>query len=61
MNYLFFFFDAVNKIILSNYVSPNRDTESAIYALREVKTEFEIEPMLLFQKDLMQTLNLKIH
>ena len=35
-NYLFFFFDAVKKIILSNYVSPNRDTESAIYALREV-------------------------
>lgn len=35
-NYIFFFFDAKKKIILSNLVSPNRDTLSAIKAIDEV-------------------------
>lgn len=35
-HYLFFFFDAVKKIILSYPVSPNRDTQSAILAIDEV-------------------------
>lgn len=35
-HYLFFFFDAVKKIILSYPVSPNRDTVSAIRAIDEV-------------------------
>ncbi|MEK4495070.1 DDE-type integrase/transposase/recombinase [Ureibacillus sp. FSL W8-0352] len=34
-HYLFFFFDAVKKIILSYPVSPNRDTVSAIRAIDE--------------------------
>ena len=36
---LFFFFDAVKKIILSYPVSPNRDTPSAIKAFDEVLTK----------------------
>ncbi|WP_245879826.1 hypothetical protein [Trichococcus patagoniensis] len=43
---MFFFFDAVKKIILSSYVSPNRDTESAIYALREVFKKMDTVPEL---------------
>ncbi|WP_019413836.1 DDE-type integrase/transposase/recombinase [Paenisporosarcina sp. TG20] len=35
-NYLFFFFDAKNKIILSYRLSPNRDTPSAIQAIDDV-------------------------
>lgn len=35
-NYIFFFFDAVKKIILSYHVSPNRDTPSAIVAIDDV-------------------------
>ncbi|QZT32668.1 DDE-type integrase/transposase/recombinase [Caldalkalibacillus thermarum TA2.A1] len=35
-HYLFFFFDAVKKVILSYPVSPNRDTLSAIKAIDEV-------------------------
>lgn len=35
-HYLFFFFDAVKKIILSYPVSPNRDTVTAIHAIDEV-------------------------
>ncbi|KAF0823031.1 Mobile element protein [Cytobacillus firmus] len=35
-HYLFFFFDAVKKIILSYPVSPNRDTGTAIRAIDEV-------------------------
>jgi transposase-like protein/rubredoxin len=34
-HYLLFFFDAVNKIILSDHISAHRDTEAAIEALRE--------------------------
>lgn len=34
-HYLIFFFDAVNKIILSDHLSPNRDTDAAIDALHE--------------------------
>ncbi|WLR41657.1 DDE-type integrase/transposase/recombinase [Bacillus carboniphilus] len=35
-HYLFFFFDAVKKVILSYPVSPNRDTTAAIQAIDEV-------------------------
>lgn len=35
-HYIFFFFDAVKKIILSYHVSPNRDTPSAIVAIDDV-------------------------
>ncbi len=35
-NYIFFFFDSVKKIILSNRVQKNRDYKSAIYALNDV-------------------------
>lgn len=35
-HYLFFFFDAVKKIILSYPVSPNRDTATAVRAIDEV-------------------------
>ena len=35
-HYLFFFFDAVKKVILSYRVSPNRDTLSAIKAIDDV-------------------------
>jgi transposase-like protein len=34
--YLFFFFDAAKKIILSYRISPNRDTLSAVKALNDV-------------------------
>ncbi|GGB31639.1 hypothetical protein GCM10011409_06260 [Lentibacillus populi] len=43
-HYLFFFFDAVKKIILSYPVSPNRDTQSAIKALDEVLQKFKTIP-----------------
>jgi putative transposase len=35
-NYIFFFFDAVKKIILSYRVSPHRDTETAVKAIDDV-------------------------
>lgn len=35
-HYLFFFFDAVNKVILSHRVSPIRDTDAAIFAIWDV-------------------------
>jgi putative transposase len=35
-HYLFFFFDAVKKIILSYPVSKNRDTQTAILAIDQV-------------------------
>lgn len=47
-HYLFFFFDAVKKIILSNRVSPNRDTASAIRAINDV---------LLKMKEIPENLN----
>ncbi|GAB3809245.1 IS6 family transposase [Virgibacillus kimchii] len=43
-HYLFFFFDAVKKIILSYPVSPNRDTLSAIKALDQVLQKFKKIP-----------------
>lgn len=43
-HYIFFFFDAVKKIILSYHVSPNRDTPSAIVALDDVLTKFKSIP-----------------
>ena len=43
-HYIFFFFDAVKKIILSYHVSPNRDTPSAIVALDDVLTKFKTIP-----------------
>jgi transposase-like protein len=43
-HYLFFFFDAVKKIILSYHVSPNRDTLSAIKALDQVLQKFKTIP-----------------
>jgi transposase-like protein len=43
-HYLFFFFDAVKKIILSYPVSPNRDTISAIRAIDEVLLKMEDIP-----------------
>ena len=43
-HYIFFFFDAVKKIILSYHVSPNRDTPSAIIALDDVLSKFKDIP-----------------
>lgn len=43
-HYVFFFFDAVKKIILSYHVSPNRDTPSAIVALDDVLSKFKTIP-----------------
>ncbi|HLU22149.1 MAG TPA: DDE-type integrase/transposase/recombinase, partial [Bacillaceae bacterium] len=43
-HYLFFFFDAVKKIILSYPVSPNRDTVSAIRAIDEVLLKMKVIP-----------------
>ena len=42
--YLFFFFDAVKKIILSYPVSPNRDTATAIRAIDDVLMKFKKIP-----------------
>ena len=51
-NYLFFFFDAVKKIILSYPVSPNRDTPSAIKAISDVLVKFkQIPEDLMFVVD----------
>ncbi len=51
-HYLFFFFDAVKKIILSYPVSPNRDTPSAIKAIGDVLMKFkEIPEDLMFVVD----------
>ena len=51
-HYLFFFFDAVKKIILSYPVSPNRDTQSAIKAIDEVLIKMkEIPENLTFVVD----------
>ena len=46
-HYIFFFFDAVKKIILSYHVSPNRDTPSAIIALDDVLSKFKAIPKKL--------------
>lgn len=43
-NYIFFFFDSVNKIILSNRVQKHRDYRSAIYALNDVLVKFKKLP-----------------
>lgn len=43
-NYIFFFMDAAKKIILSYHTSPNRDTQSAIYALDDVLSKFKEIP-----------------
>lgn len=43
-HYIFFFFDAVKKIILSYHVSPKRDTPSAIIALDDVLSKFKEIP-----------------
>src|SRR5690625_4552140 len=51
-HYLFFFFDAVKKVILSYHVSPNRDTPSAIKAIGDVLTKLkEIPKELTFVVD----------
>ncbi|MGG5251972.1 IS6 family transposase [Neobacillus sp. SM06] len=51
-HYLFFFFDAVKKIILSYPVSPNRDTVSAIRAMDDVLLKMkEIPKDLTFVVD----------
>ncbi|MBU9720284.1 MULTISPECIES: DDE-type integrase/transposase/recombinase [Bacillaceae] len=51
-HYIFFFFDAVKKIILSYPVSPNRDTPSAIRAIDEVLIKLkEIPKDLTFVVD----------
>ncbi len=42
-NYLIFFFDAINKIILSDHVSAHRDTDAAIEALREALVKINLE------------------
>ena len=42
--YIFFFFDAVKKIILSYHVSPNRDTPAAIKAINDVLTKMDTIP-----------------
>lgn len=43
-HYLFFFFDATKKIILSYRTSPNRDTLSAIHAIDDVLQKFKTVP-----------------
>ncbi len=43
-NYIFFFFDAIKKIILSYHVSPNRDTLSAIKAMDDVLSKLKSIP-----------------
>lgn len=43
-HYLFFFFDATKKIILSYRTSPNRDTLSAIHAIDDVLQKFKQLP-----------------
>src|SRR5690625_6780147 len=43
-NYLFFFFDAVKKVVLSYHVSPKRDKPSAIRAIGDVLTKFKEIP-----------------
>jgi len=43
-HYLFFFFDAVKKVILSYPVSPKRDTLSAIKAIDQVLQKFKEVP-----------------
>lgn len=43
-HYIFFFFDAVKKIILSYHVSPNRDTLSAVKALDDVISKLKSIP-----------------
>ena len=42
--YIFFFFDAVKKIILSYHVSPNLNTFSAIKAINDVLTKLKTIP-----------------
>lgn len=42
--YLFFFFDATKKIILSYRISPNRDTLSAVKALNDVLVKLDNIP-----------------
>ncbi len=42
--YVFFFFDAVKKIILANRISPNRDTLSAIKAMDDVLSRLKEIP-----------------
>lgn len=46
-HYIFFFFDAVNKIILSHRVSPHRDTETAFRAIWDVLKRFDTLPNTL--------------
>jgi transposase-like protein len=46
-HYLFFFFDAVKKVILSYHVSPNRDTASAIRAIDDVLIKMKEIPKAL--------------
>lgn len=43
-NYIFFFFDAVKKIILSYRVSPNRDTKIAVKAIDDVLSKLKEIP-----------------
>ncbi|MRY42714.1 DDE-type integrase/transposase/recombinase [Clostridium beijerinckii] len=43
-NYIFFFFDAVKKIILSYRVSPHRDTETAVKAIDDVLSKLKEIP-----------------
>jgi len=43
-HYLFFFFDAVKKVILSYHVSPNRDAPSAIKAVGDVLSKLKEVP-----------------
>lgn len=35
-NYIFYFYDALNKIILADYTTPKRTTESAVIAIHQV-------------------------
>ncbi|WP_255457938.1 DDE-type integrase/transposase/recombinase [Levilactobacillus tujiorum] len=35
-NYIFYFYDALNKIILADYTTPERTTESAVIAIHQV-------------------------
>ncbi|QEU47651.1 DDE-type integrase/transposase/recombinase [Schleiferilactobacillus harbinensis] len=43
-NYIFYFYDALNKLILADYVTPHRTSESAAIAINQVLQKFDVIP-----------------
>lgn len=43
-NYIFYFYDAVKKLILADYITPNRTTESAVVAINQVLQKMSERP-----------------